>query len=182
MEYRTVLESPLGPLLLTSDEEALTGLWFADQKQLPKNLFELPRKDDLEVFRQTAQWLGRYFTGKETGPLPPLRPRGTAFQEKVWALLCEIPYGTTVSYRQLAAHLCAARGGAAVSARAVGGAVGRNPTSILIPCHRVIGADGSLTGYAGGLLRKKALLTLEGILPEAETEEDSSAYTLGRRR
>lgn len=171
MEYRTELSTPLGVVLLTSDREALTGLWFTDERKLPQTIFSLPQKDDLRIFLQTEQWLNRYFSGAENDPLPPLRPKGTAFQERVWELLREIPRGTTVSYGQLAARLNADQGCTRTSARAVGGAVGRNPISILIPCHRVIGADGSMTGYAGGIQRKRALLALEGVLPKAESAE-----------
>lgn len=170
LELRTQYDSPLGLLTLTSDGEALTGLWFPDQAHLPEDLPTLPADDGLPVFCRTKIWLSRCFAGEDPGAAPPLRPRGTAFQTAVWNVLREIPRGTTVSYGALALLVSAARGGKNTSARAVGGAVGRNPISILIPCHRVVGADGSLTGYAGGLWRKTALLTLEGVLPEAETE------------
>ena len=169
MELRTEFDSPLGLLTLTSDGEALTGLWFPDQAHLPEDLTILPADDGLPVFCRTKAWLSRCFAGEDPGPTPPLRPRGTAYQERVWELLRQIPYGETVSYGEIAERFFAVYG-IRTSARAVGGAVGRNPIGILIPCHRVLGAKGSLTGYAGGLWRKTALLTLEGILPEAETE------------
>ena len=158
MLYTTV-PSPLGELLLVSDGEALCGLYFAGQRHFPAALAAEERAD-LAVFAQTRAWLEAYFAGAEPGQTPPLRLDGTAFQRAVWALLREIPFGSTVSYGELAGRL-AAREGKPCSSRAVGAAVGRNPVSILVPCHRVLGADGSLTGYAGGLWRKEKLLELE---------------------
>ena len=158
MLYTTV-PSPLGELLLVSDGEALCGLYFAGQKHFPAAL-EAEERADLAVFAQTRAWLEAYFAGAEPGQTPPLWLDGTAFQRAVWALLREIPFGSTVSYGELAGRL-AAREGKPCSSRAVGAAVGRNPVSILVPCHRVLGADGSLTGYAGGLWRKERLLELE---------------------
>ena len=157
--YSARLSSPLGRLLLVSDGEALCGLWFEGQRHFPASL-EAEERPELAVFEKTRAWLERYFAGKAPELNVPLRPDGTAFQRAVWELLREIPYGETRSYGELAAAL-AERSGRPCSARAVGGAVGRNPVSILVPCHRVVGADGSLTGYAGGLERKRKLLEIE---------------------
>ena len=160
MLYTTHLSSPLGALLLVSDGEALCGLYFEGQKHYPAAL-EAAEKADLAVFEATRAWLEAYFAGEKPCFAPPLRLDGTAFQRAVWELLREIPYGKTVSYGALAERL-SAREGKRCSARAVGGAVGRNSVSIIVPCHRVVGADGSLTGYAGGTERKRRLLEMEG--------------------
>ena len=163
MGYRFHLDSPLGGITLASDGEALTGLWFDGQKHFGAGLSGDAREQRLPVFAETERWLKLYFTGTEPDFTPPLRLIGTAFQREVWELLRQIPYGETVSYGALAARIAERRGLARFSAQAVGGAVGRNPISILVPCHRVLGADGSLTGYAGGLEKKAALLGLEGV-------------------
>lgn len=151
--------SPLGAITLASDGAALTGLWFDGQRHFPAALADA-ETCALPAFDETVRWLDRYFAGQIPDFMPPLRPAGTPFQRAVWAALREIPYGETVTYGDLARTL-ASRTGRAVSARAVGGAVGRNPISLLIPCHRVLGAGGALTGYAGGLERKQWLLDLE---------------------
>ena len=146
--------SPLGELILVSDGSALTGLRFTGQRHFPAGL---PAPGPLfasEVFEDTARWLDLYFSGKRPSFLPRLSPEGTAFQRTVWERLLRIPYGKTVTYAGLAAGL-------GTSARAVGGAVGRTPISLIIPCHRVVGAGGALTGYAGGIRRKEALLRFE---------------------
>lgn len=177
--YRKQIPSPLGVLTLTGDGFSLTGLWVEGQKHFPASLPEA-LEGTLPVFGQTEQWLRLYFSGQEPDFLPPLAPRGTDFQRAVWAQLLEIPYGKTVSYGEIARRLAERGGPSRVSARAVGGAVGRNPISILIPCHRVIGADGSLTGYDGGLERKRQLLALEGIpvfagaVPSCEAQQAMS--------
>lgn len=150
--------SPLGGMTMAADGTALTGLWFDGQAHAPA---QAGPQADLPVFAQAARWLDRYFAGEQPGDPPPVRLNGTPFQMAVWALLREIPYGETTTYGALARRLAAQTGAARVSAQAVGGAVGRNPVSILVPCHRVVGADGSLTGYAGGLARKRQLLRLE---------------------
>lgn len=164
MEAFSFFPSPLGELILASDGESLTGLWFSGQKHAPAPPAG-PARDDLPVFAQARAWLTAYFQGQDPGPTPPLAPAGTPFQQEVWRLLLAIPYGRTATYQALAGQLARQRGLTSMSAQAVGGAVGRNPISILIPCHRVVGSDGSLTGYAGGLERKRALLELEGVLP-----------------
>ncbi len=150
--------SPLGELVLASDGEALTGLWFVGQRHFPARLPSAGELSALPVFAQTARWLDLYFAGVRPDFVPALSPRGTPFQRAVWDRLREIPYGGTVTYGELAAQL-------GTSARAVGGAVGRNPISLLIPCHRVLGAGGSLVGYAGGPDRKRRLLALERSAP-----------------
>ena len=160
MTYAAYYFSPLGRIVLMSDGTALTELDFAEG--VPKASAVHTQKD-LPVFREVCRWLDVYFAGRDPGALPPLALHGTAFQQAVWNILRGIPYGTTTTYGGIAARIAAARGGR-MSAQAVGGAVGRNPISILIPCHRVIGTDGSLTGYAGGLDKKEYLLELEGAI------------------
>lgn len=159
--YLMKLPSPLGPLFLASDGEALTGLWLEGQKYFAAGLEpEAEERPDLPVFRQAAAWLDAYFEKRELPPLPPLAPKGSAFRQKVWKLLLEIPFGKVTTYGALTEKLKAA--GVPASPQAVGGAVGHNPVSILVPCHRVVGSGGSLTGYAGGLEKKLRLLTCEG--------------------
>lgn len=157
MQYTTVYQSPLGKILLAAGGASLTGLWFEGQNYYARTLDESHTEKDLPVFAETARWLDRYFSGREPEGTPPLSPAGTPFQLEVWALLRQIPYGATTTYSALAREL----GRSASSARAVGAAIGRNPISLLIPCHRVLGAGGALTGYAGGLDRKRRLLALE---------------------
>lgn len=162
MQYTNCYVSPLGRVLLAADKAGLTGLWFEGQKYFARGLETGHEEKNTPVFDAVKHWLDLYFSGQRPDFTPPLRLRGTEFQRTVWKLLQDIPYGETTSYGALA--LCAAEKSRAVqfSARAVGGAVGRNPISILIPCHRVVGANGSLTGYAGGIERKIWLLRLEG--------------------
>lgn len=163
---RTALyESPLGSYVMAEEDGKLVGLWLMGQKYFPK---ELPPVGSSEgnLFALTRRWLDRYFAGErpEPGELR-LAPKGSAFARQVWELLLEIPYGETVTYGQLARELAKRRGLERMSAQAVGGAVGHNPISIIIPCHRVLGAKGQLTGYAGGLEIKRRLLELEGAGP-----------------
>ena len=160
--YRTEIESPIGRLTLTSDGLALTGLWMEGQKYFastmePKSIVD----SSLPIFKETENWLHSYFVGSELPPLPPLAPKGSTFRQNVWKLLLEIPYGETRTYGMLAQAM--QEKGLSAAPQAVGGAVGHNPILILIPCHRVLGAKGSLTGYAGGISVKKQLLQLEGI-------------------
>lgn len=156
-------ESPLGSYVMAAENGALVGLWLRGQKYFPPELPPLGSGEG-ETFTRTRRWLDRYFAGgrPEPGELE-LRPKGSGFAREVWKLLLEIPYGQTVSYGQLAKELTQRRGLEHMSAQAVGGAVGHNPISIIIPCHRVLGAKGQLTGYAGGLEIKRRLLELEGI-------------------
>ncbi len=153
--------SPLGGMTLTSDGMALTGLYFDGERDFPD--LSAAHKKDLPVFGEVMRWLDLYFAGKEPDFMPPLAPVGTTFQQAVWEILKTIPYGEITTYGAIAKQL-EKDTGRRMSAQAVGGAVGRNPISILIPCHRVIGANGSLTGYAGGLDKKEYLLELEGII------------------
>ncbi len=155
MEYTHHCLSPLGGITLSCDGDALTGLWFDGQKHFAETLSEIHEERYLPVFRDAELWLDLYFSGKQPDFTPPLRPRGTAFRRAVWDVLLSIPYGRTITYAQAARML------GCPSPRAVGNAVGRNPISLIIPCHRVVGSDGRLTGYAGGTDRKAALLELE---------------------
>lgn len=156
MEYTAHYDSPLGGITLASDGEALTGLWFNGQKHFGSTLVSLASLPaQLPVFDDTRRWLDIYFSGRNPDFMPPLSLKGTPFQQRVWKELLTISYGQTVTYGELA-HQLGCR-----SAQAVGGAVGRNPIAIIVPCHRIVGTNGSLTGYAGGLDRKRALLQLE---------------------
>jgi methylated-DNA-[protein]-cysteine S-methyltransferase len=154
------LHSPLGDILLHFDDDVLWGLYFDGQKHQPAAIAQAKRDDAHPVARVTDAWLERYFAGEPMEATLPLHLQGTPFQQKVWAALLRIEYGRTATYRSMAHEA-----GSPAAVRAVGAAVGRNPVSIIVPCHRVLGSDGSLTGYAGGLSRKTHLLTLEGVLP-----------------
>lgn len=155
--------SPLGGITLACDGESLTGLWFDGQKYFGSTLEEDRAEGGLPVFEQTREWLDAYFAGKRPDFTPPLKMLGTEFRKRVWDILQKIPYGELVSYGEIAAELAKREGLERMSARAVGGAVGHNPVSIIVPCHRVIGSNGRLTGYAGGIDKKIALLRLEGV-------------------
>ena len=160
--YKTTIPSPVGLLTLASDGTALTGLWLDGQKYFAATLDPHAEESNvLPVFTQTAQWLDVYFSGEIPPALPPLAPQGSLFRQVVWKLLLEVPRGQTTTYGTLAQLM--RQQGLSASAQAVGGAVGHNPISILIPCHRVLGADGNLTGYAGGIEIKRRLLQLEGV-------------------
>jgi len=166
MQYTTKYTSPLGEITLASDGETLTGLWFDGQKYYASNLDSEHEERKLPVFRQTAEWLDIYFSGKIPDFTPPLRFTGTEFQNDVWDILSGIPYGSTRSYGDIAGELARRRGLPRMSAQAVGGAVAKNRISVIVPCHRVVGSNGSLTGYAGGINRKIELLKLEGALKD----------------
>ncbi|SFP13456.1 methylated-DNA-[protein]-cysteine S-methyltransferase [Oscillibacter sp. PC13] len=161
MTYLAVCQSPVGQLHLASDGGAITGLWISGQKYFAAALEKNAAEQDLPVFHQAVNWLDAYFSKSPLPALPPLAPQGTPFRQAVWAMLQEIPYGQITTYGELARRL--RERGISAAAQAVGGAVGHNPVSILIPCHRVVGSDGSLTGYAGGLANKQFLLELEGV-------------------
>ena len=162
MLYTSHYASPLGGMTLVSDGTALVGLYFDGQKYAAEGLDATRTQKNLPIFEEARRWLDVYFSGRKPDFTPPTAPAGTAFQQSVWEILRTIPYGQTVTYGAIARRI-EQNTGCRMSAQAVGGAVGRNPISILIPCHRVIGADGSLTGYAGGLDKKEALLRLEGV-------------------
>ena len=153
--------SPLGGILLAADEAGLTGLWFDGEKYFADHLPARHTVGETPILAETKRWLDIYFTGREPGFLPPLHPIGSAFRQSVWELLLRIPYGQTTTYGEIARQLAAKRGLARISAQAVGGAVGHNEISILIPCHRVVGMSGSLTGCASGISKKAKLLELE---------------------
>jgi methylated-DNA-[protein]-cysteine S-methyltransferase len=163
MDYIFDYDSPLGAITMASDGKALTGLWFNDQKYFAYTLSRDHIKKPLPVFEQTALWLDIYFSGEEPDFEPELALRGSEFRQSVWRVLRTIPYGRTITYGDIARLIAAERGLPHMSAQAVGGAVGHNPISIIVPCHRVVGSDGSLTGYAGGIDKKRRLLELEGI-------------------
>ena len=157
--------TPAGEVLLAASGTALTGLWFVGQKHFARTLpHPLPSSGDGPAIDAAKRWLTAYFAGKKPSPFElELAPDGTPFQLAVWRVLLGIPYGAVISYGEVARETARLLGRPACSARAAGVAIGRNPISLVIPCHRVIGADGALTGYAGGLERKTALLKLEGV-------------------
>ena len=165
MPYVQWVASPVGRLLLASDEECLLGLWIEGQKYFEDTLSGQPlTQQETPVLRRAADWIARYFAGDQPRAAElPLRPAGSAFRQEVWRLLCEIPYGEVTTYGTLARELARRHRRDSLSAQAVGGAVGHNPISLTIPCHRVIGAAGSLTGYAGGIEKKRWLLQWEGV-------------------
>lgn len=154
-------DSPLGGILLAADEIGLTGLWFDGQKYFARDLPAERIDRGTPILAEAGRWLDIYFRGQEPDFLPPLHPIGSAFRQSVWEILLRIPYGQTMTYGEIARQLAEKKGLSQMSAQAVGGAVGHNGTSIIIPCHRVVGTNGSLTGYAGGIDRKRRLLELE---------------------
>ena len=161
MAYTQHYDSPLGGILLAADEIGLTGLWFDGQKHFADNLPAEHTEQETPVLAEVRRWLDVYFTGKAPEFLPPLHPIGSAFRRSVWEILLQIPYGQTTTYSEIARQLAERQGLSRMSAQAVGGAVGHNEISIIIPCHRVVGTNGSLTGYAGGIDKKQRLLELE---------------------
>ena len=161
MHYTSQYPSPLGELLLAADDAGLTGVWFVGQKYFARSLAPDSVAREIPLFAQVKQWLALYFAGQEPELEIPIHMVGTAFQKAVWRILRTIPYGQTMTYGAIARQVAEKLGIRRMSPQAVGGAVGHNPISILIPCHRVVGTNGSLTGYAGGLDRKVKLLTLE---------------------
>ena len=163
MEYRTEYASPLGAITLLAEDGALTALYFAGGKYSPAAPKGAPAAKGPPVLRDAVRWLDIYFRGRNPGFTPNLLIRGTPFRRAVCRIMLAIPYGETTTYGAIAERIAAERGIPRMSAQAVGGAVGRNPISLIIPCHRVVGADGSLTGYGAGLDRKVKLLELEGI-------------------
>ena len=163
MQYISHYPSPIGGILLAADNIGLTGLWFEGQKYFALYLDKEHEEKELPILKKAKQWLDVYFSGKEPDFRVALHFTGTDFQNEVWEILCTIPYGQTMTYGEIARQLAAKRGLARMSAQAVGGAVGHNEISIIVPCHRVVGTNGSLTGYAGGIDKKVKLLTLEKV-------------------
>ena len=159
--FERMIQTPLGEIRLRSDGKSLTGLCFIGQVNDAKFNSDIEIKDDLPIFGQVKTWLESYFSGEQIPIKIPLQPKGTMFQERVWKILQEIPYGETMTYGEIAQRIAKEKGVETYSAQAVGQAVGKNPISILIPCHRVLGKNGALTGYAGGVHRKEHLLQLE---------------------
>jgi methylated-DNA-[protein]-cysteine S-methyltransferase len=165
MYYSTTCPSPVGLITLACDGENLVGLWLEGQKYhgdtIPEAMIE---KSNMPVFTAAKKWLNNYFAGKKPAVLElPLAPIGGEFRQGVWSILCEIPYGEVITYSGIAKKMAVKMNKESMSSQAVGGAVGHNPISIIIPCHRVVGSNGSLTGYAGGVHTKVKLLELEGV-------------------
>lgn len=164
MHYLSHYDSPLGAMTLASDGDRLTGLWFDGQKHDRSTLDgDVVLRPDLPVLTRTTQWLDTYFEGRDPGFTPPIRVEGSDFRKLVGSLMLAIPYGTTTTYARIADEVARRTGRQRMSARAVGGAVGRNPLTLIVPCHRVVGTNGSLSGYAGGIDRKRQLLVMEGV-------------------
>lgn len=161
MHYTCTYNSPLGGITLASDGECLIGLWFDGQKYFADTLDKDYETKELPIFEQTKRWLDIYFSGQEPDFIPPLAMNTTPFRKAVWEIMLTIPYGKTMTYGEIASKIAAQKGIATISAQAVGGAVGHNSISLIIPCHRVVGTNGSLTGYAGGIDKKIQLLELE---------------------
>ena len=162
MQYTSHYQSPLGAILLAADDTGLTGLWFEGQKYFALHLDEEHEEREIPLFTDVKHWFDLYFAGKNPDFSVPLHLMGTEFQKEVWEILCTIPYGKTTTYGNIARQIAKKRGLDHMSAQAIGSAVGHNPVSIIVPCHRVLGTNGSLTGYAGGIEKKISLLTLEG--------------------
>lgn len=161
MIYIQYYDSPIGELLLAADDIGLTGLWLEGEKYFANNLPEEHTESGTPILAEAVRWLDIYFGGKEPDFMPPLHPVGSPFRQKVWEILLQIPYGKTITYGDISKRLAKETGIAKMSAQAVGGAVGHNEIAIIIPCHRVVGANGNLTGYAGGIDKKIKLLEIE---------------------
>ena len=174
MRYVSRYHSPLGMLTIASDGEHLTGLWIEGQKYDASTLKGKCEEKEFAIFEQTKNWLDIYFRGEIPDFTPPLLLEGSPFRLAVWEILREIPYGQVMTYGEIAKRIAAQRGVETMAAQAVGGAVGHNPVSIIVPCHRVVGSGGSLTGYAGGIDKKIALLSLEKV--------DITKYAVRRER
>lgn len=166
MEYTTKYHSPLGEILIACDDEGLTGLWFTNQKYYANNLNQNHIEKETDIIKETIKWLDIYFKGINPEFTIPLHLKGTSFQMEVWHILLTIPYGKTITYGKIADILAKRRGITKMSPQAIGGSVSKNPISIIIPCHRVIGSSNSLTGYAAGINKKIELLKLEQTYKE----------------
>ena len=163
MQYISHYRSSIGNMLLVADEIGLTGLWFEGQKYFALHLDKKHEEKEIPLFEKVKLWLDIYFSGKEPDFTVPLHFTGTDFQKEVWEILCTIPYGQTMTYGEIAKQIAVKKGLPRMSAQAVGGAVGHNEISIIVPCHRVVGTNGSLTGYTGGIEKKVKLLKLENL-------------------
>ena len=163
MKYKCKYNSPLGKITMLSDGDYLTNLWIKGQ---PEVFGEFKEKEDLKIKKKKKKWLDEYFQGKEPKVEVPIKFEGTEFRKEVWNILLEIPYGKTTTYGEIAKKIAEKKQIKTMSAQAIGGAVGHNPISIIVPCHRVLGTDGRLTGYAGGISLKVALLNIEKIQVE----------------
>ena len=171
MVYTCKYKSSIGDILLATDEIGLIGLWFEGQKYFANTLPDEHIPQETEILTETIKWLDMYFSGEEPNFTPPLHPSGSSFRQAVWQILLQIPYGQTITYGEIARKIAETKNTSRMSAQAVGGAVGHNEISIIIPCHRVVGTNGSLTGYAGGIDKKISLLELEQKKLEAENSE-----------
>lgn len=163
MQYTNTYESSLGNILIAADNLGLTGLWFENQKYFAQNLDPNHEMKDLPIFNETKQWLNIYFSGRNPKSIPQLHIMGSPFRMKVWRILLQIPYGEVMTYGEISKKIAAEMNLPRISAQAIGGAIGHNKISIIIPCHRVIGHNGNLTGYAAGINKKAKLLELERI-------------------
>lgn len=163
MTYIDHYDSPLGGIIIASDGDAIVGLWFDGQKYFDNTMERNSERSELPIFEETKRWLDIYFSGKVPDFTPQLKMKTTPFRKSVWETMLEIPFGQTMTYGQIAERIAKEKGIVRMSAQAVGGAVGHNAISLIIPCHRVVGANGSLTGYAGGLDKKLWLLTMEKV-------------------
>lgn len=178
MKFVSTYKSPLGNMIMSSDGDNLTGLWFENQKYFDLSLVTKCENQQLPVFDKTKQWLDIYFCKEKPNFTPEIKFDASAFRQQVWNILLEIPYGSVVTYGEIAKRIAESRGVERISAQAVGGAVGHNPISIIVPCHRVIGANGNLTGYAGGLDKKKYLLDLETRQDRLDYRTDDLTKTI----
>ena len=163
MQYIYKYQSPIGGITIASDGSSLTGLWFDGQKYFAASLSPEHEEKVLPVFEQTIEWLDCYFSGKNPGFMPEMHLESTPFRLSVWEILKKIPYGKIITYKDIAKEIARLNGLSSMSTQAVGNAVGHNPISIIIPCHRVVSCNGSLTGYAGGISKKIELLTLDEV-------------------
>lgn len=163
MHYLSYYKSPLGEIVLSASNQGLSGLWFVGQKYFALYFDKEHIYQEIPLFADVKRWLDIYFSGKEPNFSLPLHFTGSPFQNEVWKILSQIPYGRTTTYGQIAKQVAIKRGVSKMSAQAIGGAVGRNEIAIIVPCHRVVGVNGNLTGYAGGIEKKISLLQLEGI-------------------
>ncbi len=176
MQYTLTYKAPIGSLLLAGDETGLTGLWMKGGKYFADTLGAEYKEMETPILKDAKRWLDIYFSGREPEFMPPLHLSGSPFRMMVWDILKRIPYGNTMTYGEISFLAAEKMGKSRMSAQAVGNAVGHNPVSILVPCHRVIGAGGSLMGYAGGVDKKAALLMLEGVEFKDEEHVDIKKY------